>query len=307
MRNVYEEIYRKVGAIRDCEPVPGDFLIKKTGAEIISRFFDLSNHGSILEVGCGSGVNTAFLSGSAKSVIATDLPDYDSTTHSLGIAVAKRLLERVDVKNAEIVSCSGEVLPFRDNTFDLVFSSSVLEHIDDKESALKEMLRVVKPGGAVLFVIPTYVQSICAFVHLPLYMGKRILEVAHMKVFKRPLTATRTLLPTKSDSARANSAILDSFMKSHPDLPFPQPHGSYKNVFQEFSRQLPWRWTRLARKCGARKVETFAFLFFPFNIMEVFSTRLIAFLYTRTKRLHCLIAQSPLKYFCYSYCVIAKK
>jgi len=307
MHNSYEEIYRKIDAIRDCEPVPGDFLIKKTGAEIISRFFDMSNLGFILEVGCGSGINTAFLSGSAERIIATDLPDYDSTTHSLGIAVAKRLLERIGVKNAEIVSCSGEILPFRDNTFDLVFSSSVLEHIDDKERALKEMLRVAKPGGAVLFVIPTYIQSICAFVHLPLYMGKRILEVAHMKVFKRPLTATRTLLPTKSDSARTNSTILDSFMKNHPDLPLPQPHGSYKNVFQEFNRQLPWRWTQLARKCGARKVETFAFLFFPFNIMEVFSTRLIAFLYTRTKRLHCLIARSPLKYFCYSYCVIARK
>lgn len=307
MRNDYEQVYKKISALKDCEPVPGDFLLKKTGIEIIEQCSDPMNFGSVLEVGCGSGVNSAFLSKMSHRVIATDLPYYDGSTHTLGMAVAKELLDNIDVKNVTLVSCSGEGLPFSDNTFDLVFSSSVLEHIDDKEKALKEMVRVTKPGGSVMFIIPTYIQSVCAFAHLYLYVGKRILEVAHMKIFKKPMSKEKTLLPKASDSARKGSAILGSFRASHPSFPLPEPHGSYKNIFQEFGQQLPWKWTALAKKCGARKTETFAFLFLPFNIMEVFSTRTIAWLYSKTMSLHCLAAKSPLKYFSYSYCVVAKK
>ena len=307
MYNSYEDVYQRIYALKDCEPVPGDFLLKKTGAEIIDQFLNLTDSGLVLEVGCGSGVNSAFLSGTARRVVATDLPYYDSITHSLGMAVAKSLLMRIDVKNVDLVSCSGEGLPFSDNTFNTVFSSSVLEHINDKEKTLREMLRVAKPGGTVIFIIPTYIQSICAFAHIYLYIVRRALEVTYAKAFNKPLTKEKILLPKANDTSRMGSAILGSFRKSHPSFPLPEPHGSYKNIFQEFSLQLPWKWTALAKKCGARTTETFAFLFLPFNIMEVFSTRTIAWLYSRTKSLHCLAAKSPLKYFSYSYCVVAKK
>jgi len=42
---------------------------------------------------------------------------------------------------------SGPRLPMADDTFDVVTSFSVIEHIDDKQSALDEVLRVLKPGG----------------------------------------------------------------------------------------------------------------------------------------------------------------
>lgn len=307
MRNAYQEVYEKMAALKDCEPVPGDFLLKKTGAEIIGKLLNLADSGIALEVGCGSGANSAFLSRLARRVVATDLPYYDGDTHSLGMAVAKDLLKAIDVKNVDLVSCSGEGLPFADSTFDFVFSSSVLEHIDDKGKALKEMMRVIKPSGSVIFIVPTYVQSACAFAHLYLYMIRRIFEVACIKIFKKPFTQKRTLLPKASDTSRTSSAILDSFTKSHPSFPLPEPHGSYKNIFDEFGQQLPWKWTALAKDCGARATKTFAFLFLPFNIMEVFSTRMIAWLYSKTASLHCLAARSPLKYFSYSYCIVAKK
>lgn len=307
MRNDCEQVYKKICALKDCEPVPGDFLLKKTGIEIIEQCSYPMNLESVLEVGCGSGINSAFLSKTSRRVIATDLPYYDGSTHTLGMAVAKELLDNISVKNVTLVSCSGEELPFSDNRFDLVFSSSVLEHIDDKEKALKEMMRVTKLGGSVIFIIPTYIQSVCAFAHLYLYMGRRMLEVVHTKILKKPMSKTKTLLPKASDSTRKSSAILGSFRTSHPSFPLPEPHGSYKNIFQEFKQQLPWKWTALAKKCGASSINTFAFLFLPFNIMEVFSTRMIAWIYSRTKSLHCLVARSPLKYFSYSYCVVVKK
>lgn len=59
----------------------------------------------------------------------------------------------------------GLRLPFQDGTQDYVFSSHCLEHIQDDEGSLREWLRVVKPGGHVIVVVP----------HCDLYEGKRAL------------------------------------------------------------------------------------------------------------------------------------
>lgn len=54
----------------------------------------------------------------------------------------------VDVK-ADILD-----LPFDDNEFDLVFCNHVLEHIEDDSIAMKELFRVMKPGGMGIFQVP---------------------------------------------------------------------------------------------------------------------------------------------------------
>lgn len=45
-------------------------------------------------------------------------------------------------------------LPFEENTFDIVFSNHVLEHIEDDKKAMNELYRVLKPGGMGVFQIP---------------------------------------------------------------------------------------------------------------------------------------------------------
>jgi SAM-dependent methyltransferase len=50
--------------------------------------------------------------------------------------------------------CDVCTLPIADNTVDFIFSSSVLEHVYDPEQAVREMYRVVKPGGHVYAEIP---------------------------------------------------------------------------------------------------------------------------------------------------------
>jgi len=48
----------------------------------------------------------------------------------------------------------GQRLPFRNNTFDLVFSEYVFEHLPDPKSALNEIDRVLKPGGSFVVLVP---------------------------------------------------------------------------------------------------------------------------------------------------------
>ncbi|MCY3779155.1 MAG: class I SAM-dependent methyltransferase [Chloroflexi bacterium] len=59
---------------------------------------------------------------------------------------------RTDVPNA-IVS-AGESIPFASDTFDTVLSHEVIEHVSDDRLSLREMFRVVKPGGRILLFCP---------------------------------------------------------------------------------------------------------------------------------------------------------
>jgi SAM-dependent methyltransferase len=47
-------------------------------------------------------------------------------------------------------------LPFEDNTFDLVTALDVVEHIEDDRGALRELYRVIRPGGMLMISVPAY-------------------------------------------------------------------------------------------------------------------------------------------------------
>ncbi|WP_293870997.1 class I SAM-dependent methyltransferase [Flavobacterium sp.] len=66
----------------------------------------------------------------------------------------------IDYTTTDLLSPLADVkadicnLPFEDNTYDIIFCNHVLEHIQDDTKAMKEMYRVLKPGGMGIFQIP---------------------------------------------------------------------------------------------------------------------------------------------------------
>ena len=96
--------------------------------------------GLVLDLGCGTGTaGAAFVRAGAK-VIGADLSQ-------ACLEVARRRLDAVVRADA----CS---LPFRDATFDHVVSRGALHHLADPEGALRELRRVLKPGGQALIADP---------------------------------------------------------------------------------------------------------------------------------------------------------
>ena len=100
---------------------------------------------SALEIGSGTGYFSLNLvqMGAIEQLVATDispgmLDTLSGTASRLGVAVETEVTD-------------AEVLPFDDESFDLVFGHAVLHHIPDLDTALREFMRVLRPGGAVAF------------------------------------------------------------------------------------------------------------------------------------------------------------
>lgn len=102
---------------------------------------------AILDVGCGTGVNmleAARWFAPTRRLCGIDI--------SPGMAAVARSKAAAFGIPAEITVGDAEQLPYPDNTFDLVLCNSVLHWFKDRGRALREMHRVLRPGGQLLLL-----------------------------------------------------------------------------------------------------------------------------------------------------------
>jgi SAM-dependent methyltransferase len=100
--------------------------------------------GDVLEIGAGTGANLLYYGAGVRSLTVTD-PDQ---------AMARRLHNRVLERcpDARLLRAPAEDLPFNDDSFDTVVSTLVLCTVDDQPRALRELRRVLRPRGRLLFI-----------------------------------------------------------------------------------------------------------------------------------------------------------
>lgn len=104
----------------------------------LRRLTDLDRRRRILEVGCGQGYLTRRLAAWGHDVVGID---------------ANR--QAAEVAETDLVRYMlAERLDFPDAVFDLVVSVHAIEHIPDLAGAMREMARVLEPGGEALLVYP---------------------------------------------------------------------------------------------------------------------------------------------------------
>ncbi|HEX2691541.1 MAG TPA: class I SAM-dependent methyltransferase [Kofleriaceae bacterium] len=90
----------------------------------------------VLEVGCGTGL---VLSRTARFA-----------RHALGIDLSGGMLQKAQQRGLHVAQASATALPLPAASVDVAYSFKVLAHIPDIQGALREMARVVRPGGWVL-------------------------------------------------------------------------------------------------------------------------------------------------------------
>ena len=180
----------------------------------------------VLELGAGDGVQTAALRELFDEVTPIDPVPYGDVD---GMVVA-----------------DAADLPFEDDSFDLIFSSNVLEHVRQLNDAFDEMKRVLAPGGIMIHSMPTGTWKIVQLVGRPF--------ASVLKIFRRLIPGVsahsgRVKLGGSFD-ADSSGETLRSMVRRIIGLVIPTIHGVSGNHVSEFVRFRPRWWERRFERAG---------------------------------------------------------
>jgi len=137
---------------------------------------------TILDAGCGDGI--------VSVLIARKFPQAKIVALDISVPNLKRaekLAVENKVNNIKFIKGDAESLPFDENSFDLVISSHVLEHLPDFHKGLREIYRVTK--NKVIIILPSPM-NLCAF---SLLGGSEYWYIRKKSIFAVPLGLLRVV------------------------------------------------------------------------------------------------------------------
>lgn len=138
----------------------------------------------VLDLGCGFGRHAYEALRRGAQVVACDMavPELREVRATYGAMIEAGELAG-DV-SAHASAGDATRLPFPDGTFDRVIASEVLEHVPDDAAAMRELMRVLKPGGIIAATVPAFLpERICWALsddyHAPAEVG------GHVRIYTR--------------------------------------------------------------------------------------------------------------------------
>jgi SAM-dependent methyltransferase len=135
----------------------------------------------VIDVGCGAGRHSfeAFRRGAdviAFDQNAADLNDVDEILQAM-----KEQGEVPASAKAEAVKGDALELPYADGSFDCVIASEILEHVPEDDRAISELVRVLKPGGALAITVPRWLPEKVCWVLSDEYHAN---EGGHIRIYR---------------------------------------------------------------------------------------------------------------------------
>lgn len=133
-KDANRQVHAHLAAVYNTEP----HFRPENQAKVKGRLHDLrarSKGGKLLDVGCGTGFIIH---------LAADIFD---EIH--GVDITPEMMSQVDLSkgNIKLHEAPAEKLPFQDASFDAATAYSFIDHLDDVSVMLREVARVLKPGG----------------------------------------------------------------------------------------------------------------------------------------------------------------
>lgn len=132
MSSVYNKNYINITYKNNKSNYPAKFCY------FMFKEYNLNN--KILDLGCGNG-------------------DFTEEIEKLGFNVIGADINPPKGKKYITMDIQHEIYPFNDNTFDIIFSKSVIEHLRNPEKMVDEVYRILKPGGIFICMTPSWKHS----------------------------------------------------------------------------------------------------------------------------------------------------
>jgi len=137
--------------------IPGNFNSKEEYFLYIRHFFayefinkKVSKDNSVLEIGCGEGYGTSLVSTKVRNIVGLDVSK-DIINHAN---------EKYKSHNCFFELFDGYKIPFDNDSFDVVISCQVIEHVPNDINYLKEINRALKKGGFLILTTPNRVHRL---------------------------------------------------------------------------------------------------------------------------------------------------
>jgi len=123
--------------------VDGDDIRWITQRPLINSFLEKEQGGKMLDCGCGLGMYQKKMRQMSPQVWAMDIQE-----NNLKYCRRQKLITNTGIRG------DTSFLPFAAGAFDVVLCSEVIEHISDDRQAVRELARVLKPGGRLIISVP---------------------------------------------------------------------------------------------------------------------------------------------------------
>lgn len=198
-------------------------------------------NGRVLENGCGVGLYMERLAPLSELVIGLEY-EFDRA-------------QAAGERSAHVLGAASEFLPFPTNSFDVIISHEVLEHVVDDRLAVQEMVRTLRPGGRIVVFVPNrgypfethgiHWRGRYRFGNIPLvnYLPRSVRErlAPHVRVYsRRDLHRLFHGLPVRIIQSTAIFGAYDNIIACHP-----RSGRLLRGVLQALER-TPLRWFGLS-------------------------------------------------------------
>ncbi len=194
--------------------------LRKFEIECVREWFRPSMR--VLEIGGGSGYQASLITSYGCEVFSIDLD------------------ERADSEKTyfDVKTYDGQNIPFADESFDLVFSSNVLEHVESPVALFEEIRRVLKPKGTMIHILPSATWRFWTSVTHYIYLLKCLLRGRVERMGKEAKCSFQDIVRERTVFALVKQILIAG------------PHGVYPNAISELYYFSQFRWLAFLKKNG---------------------------------------------------------
>jgi len=132
----------------------------------------------VLDFGCGPGGFLCSIAPYCGEITGVDIVENF-------VDLCKKSIENEGLTNARAIVIKPNKLPFENNSLDAVMMIDAIHHLEDIDSTMPDIFRVLKPGGRLLILEPNKLNPLIYLVHLLDENERGLLKVGTPKVYKK--------------------------------------------------------------------------------------------------------------------------